>query len=271
MPLKHFEILPEIKQIGVSVFDPVWALSEHYSNGTELLYILRGEVELISGDNSFKGSEGDLIIIAPGTLHRDYFNLEKGFEVFSIFFSWTEEASKNFHKSVNNQNLNLLNNASKSEIKKQLEIFRGVSGGSDLDELLVRSKLLTLLLFIYRSVSSKYNTSDDSSNRSRKLMLQAKEYLEKNYHKIICLEDIAQELNVSPFHLSHVFSQESSFSLFSYLMDLRMQKAKQLLLEGKLIIADIAYRVGYSDSNYFSKVFRRYYGKSPSEFSTNPQ
>ena len=64
--------------------------------------------------------------------------------------------------------------------------------------------------------------------------------------------------------MSRIFSRESDFSLFEYLNDVRMRKARELLHEGRHIVADVAYMTGFEDSNYFSKVYKRYYGHSPS-------
>ena len=65
------------------------------------------------------------------------------------------------------------------------------------------------------------------------------------------LDGIARALNVSPFHLSHVFSEESFYPLFKYLSRLRMEKARALLAGGRLNVSEVARAVGYDDCNYF--------------------
>ena len=71
---------------------------------------------------------------------------------------------------------------------------------------------------------------------------------------------MASALHVSGYHLSHVFSRESNFSLFAYLTAVRMEKAKALLAEGELTVSQVAHAVGYATPNYFSKVFRKQCG-----------
>lgn len=73
-------------------------------------------------------------------------------------------------------------------------------------------------------------------------------------------------LQVSPFYLSRVFSQESDFSLFEYLTEVRINEAKKLLSDGRLLVSEVAQRTGYDNGNYFSKVFRRKVGCSPSKY-----
>ena len=70
-------------------------------------------------------------------------------------------------------------------------------------------------------------------------------------------------LNVSPFYLSHVFSRESDFSLFTYLTNLRMRRSRALLQAGTGNVTDVAHAVGYDDEGYFSKVFRKYFVVPP--------
>ena len=82
----------------------------------------------------------------------------------------------------------------------------------------------------------------------------------------IRLEDVAESLKVSPFYLSRTFSSESDFSLIDYLTEARINEAKKLLSDGRYIVADVAMMVGYEDSNYFSKVFKRRTGQSPCKF-----
>ena len=77
------------------------------------------------------------------------------------------------------------------------------------------------------------------------------------------LNDIARALRVSPFYLSHVFGKESDFSLFNYLTALRMNRAKELLAEGKLNVAEAASMVGYDNTHYFAKIFRQHFGHAP--------
>ena len=94
-------------------------------------------------------------------------------------------------------------------------------------------------------------------------MAKAKEYLVERFTECVSLEDVAGALRVSPYYLSHVFSEESDFSLFSYLTSLRMARAEELLAEGLLNVSEVAYAVGYESPNYFSKVFRAHFGAAP--------
>lgn len=115
---------------------------------------------------------------------------------------------------------------------------------------------------------SSEEKSDLNSSNNMEIVETAKKYIEMNYTKEISLEEIASYVSVSSFYLSRVFSKKVGLTYKDYLIKLRMEKAKQLLREGKKSIKEVSIEVGYSDQNYFSKAFKKYYDKSPKEFSS---
>jgi two-component system, response regulator YesN len=99
-----------------------------------------------------------------------------------------------------------------------------------------------------------------------KIVETAKKYIKMNYNKEISLEDIANYVSVSSNYFSRIFSKTEGITYKDYLTNLRMEKAKQLLKEGRKSIKEISIEVGYIDQNYFSRVFKKYCNKSPKSF-----
>ncbi|HEY5892752.1 MAG TPA: AraC family transcriptional regulator [Chthoniobacterales bacterium] len=77
------------------------------------------------------------------------------------------------------------------------------------------------------------------------------------------LEEIGRRVGCSHFYLSRVFSQEVGKTIFQYLRDLRMEKAAELLREGRLNVTQVALEVGYSSPSHFSTAFHEVYGCCP--------
>jgi two-component system response regulator YesN len=99
------------------------------------------------------------------------------------------------------------------------------------------------------------------------MIRQAKAYLNRHYmDPDLSLNEVAAQVNLSPSHFSAVFSQETRQTFKEYLTELRIKKAKELLRMTTLRSAEISYQVGYSDPHYFSSVFRKNTGLSPTEF-----
>ncbi len=92
-------------------------------------------------------------------------------------------------------------------------------------------------------------------------------YIMKNCFEAINTKSIADKFGFTPAYLSKLFYEYKNVSPMDYIIQLRMEKAKELFQEdSELRIKDIAAHVGYVDSLYFSKVFRKYTGKSPKQY-----
>jgi two-component system response regulator YesN len=99
------------------------------------------------------------------------------------------------------------------------------------------------------------------------MIRQAKDYIDCHYiDPELSLNQVAAQVNLSPSHFSVVFSQETRQTFKEYLTEIRIKRAKQLLRMTTLRAAEISYQIGYSDPHYFSSVFRKNTGLSPTSF-----
>jgi len=93
-----------------------------------------------------------------------------------------------------------------------------------------------------------------------------KDYIERNYKKDISAKDVAGILGYSDVYFSKVFKQLFDDNFINYLTKIRIDRAKVLLKDVSFNIKEVGKSVGYADSNYFTKVFKRSVGMSPSEY-----
>jgi len=98
------------------------------------------------------------------------------------------------------------------------------------------------------------------------MVRQALNYINTHLSSDIHLPEIASAINVSPNYLSAVFNRETKFSISTYINRRRIEKAFELLETSNASIEDIATFVGFSDMNYFTRVFKGIKGMTPSEF-----
>lgn len=93
--------------------------------------------------------------------------------------------------------------------------------------------------------------------------------IKQNYANDITLTDLARKYGISTSHLSGLIKEELRMSFSEYIAARRVQKAKELLAEERISIEEIAAQVGYSDYFYFTKVFKKNAGISPSKYRKN--
>ncbi|MBP2002239.1 two-component system response regulator YesN [Paenibacillus shirakamiensis] len=91
-------------------------------------------------------------------------------------------------------------------------------------------------------------------------------FLEQHYNKDISLQDISSQFFLSREYISRKFKQEFGLTILDYLSDIRIRKAKLLLMNPHLRIMQVAEMVGYHDEKYFSKVFKKLEGRTPNEY-----
>ena len=96
-------------------------------------------------------------------------------------------------------------------------------------------------------------------------------YIEDHYSEKISLDQIAENMYLSPFYISRIFKGETGNTPIRHLINLRLDKAKELLEGGyQGSIQEVAALVGYDDAYHFSKLFKKRYGISPSQARKNP-
>lgn len=115
-------------------------------------------------------------------------------------------------------------------------------------------------------IEATLNRKRQTGSDTRQVVWKAIAYIHKNYVDEISREDIARHAGVSEGYLSRCFQQELQMTPLTYLTRHRIRQAKDLLSEGKLNITEVAMAVGFSDSDYFGRVFRQEVGVTPKAY-----
>jgi two-component system, response regulator YesN len=108
--------------------------------------------------------------------------------------------------------------------------------------------------------------TDSQTKRDKSIITKAKTFIEKQYQEHLKVEDVAKSVFLSPSYFKQLFKKETGLSFTDFLMDVRIKKAKELLVSTEKNITEIAFDTGYHDSNYFSTVFKQTVGESPTAF-----
>ena len=253
--------LPEVLSLGTMLFDPVWSRTTHRSPFSELLHVVGGRLTVVTPYGRAAAETGETVWIPTGVPHRDEFDPEAGLEVFTVFFTWPGEAAA---PGTRRKPRALPFQPDTARLLADLRATPPVAANEAPRSL--RARLLTILLAMLEPPSDS-GVAATVGRRARELADQALRYVHEHYHEPVTLTAMAEALEVSPYHLSHVFSEAGQTTLFACLTQVRMDRARELLREGGHKVAEVAAAVGYPDPHYFSRVFKRHVGCTPGVYA----
>ena len=172
---------------------------------------------------------------------------------------------KNFYYTTLSSINNIRISVSAIEVDKRHEEGRDIAS---LLKLIEKSEsaeeLNSLLEDVAVRIAEKVN---NFNNKSIKLILRkAIDYIQEHYSEQVTLNEVAENIYVSTFYISRMFKKELGKSFVDYLNDVRIEKSKELLKDIKYKTYEVAEIVGISDPHYFSKLFKKYSGMTPSEY-----
>ena len=110
------------------------------------------------------------------------------------------------------------------------------------------------------------NIANGQHAYSSGLIQQAIHYIKENYTKELTLDEVSKQVNISPYYFSKIFKEETGTNFVEYFTKLRIERACELLKEKEYSIKEICGLVGYSDPNYFSRIFKKWINTTPSDY-----
>ncbi len=286
--LKGIKLLNEIEVKGlVSDFYYELPLDFNYSgeshSGWEFVYVENGRVIVNADDETYIVKKGEMICHKPFEFHtiKPY---ESGAKVIIFCFYSDNEYMEYFNNKIiainqrQKQYLNDIVNMGKSIFlsKAPLDIAR--DGGMDvspdsspLNEQFVKNSIELLIISLLSA-----NTTEKQSRVSLYEHVTEREtltqniikYLNENTDKQLSLKEISKQFSYSLSSIKRIFKEETGSSIITYFNNIRMERAKEMLLRSKMSIEGIAASLGFSNSYYFSTSFKKNFGESPSKFRT---
>ena len=279
MPLEAFtkdENFPFFIQFGKH--DEPMYLHEHDSY-YELVTVMSGKaVHIVDGERCMI-SEGDVFVIGPDTVHG--YEEPADFRICNIMFrrSFLDAASMDISASAGFHALFVLEPAASrkngfcsnlhlspenfSAVRKILkQIHEEYYSGNEGRKTMIKGDFLRLVVVLSRL----YDVSSVNTGKRFIKLAGPLAYIEQNLSGEITVEELAALANYSQRHLIRLFREAFDCVPSVYIARLRMQNARELLTDTDMMISEIALKCGYTDSNLFSRIFRKYNGVSPSRF-----
>lgn len=133
-----------------------------------------------------------------------------------------------------------------------------------------KGKELSMLPILHEKLEKDILEKLDENTYEEKKYSEAVEkclkIIERDYDKNISLDEVTKEVAVSKNYFCHIFKKEMNMSIWNYLTKVRLEKAKELLRKSDMKSYEIAFKVGYDNPSYFSKIFKKIEKMTPNEY-----
>lgn len=248
-------------------------IHRHVEHRYQGVLVTRGKVRYMVGDREYLLSNGDLIVLNTLEEHtlevleypyaRYIFQIRPEFfqseikypEIISIFVSRPPGFSHRCHVPIEMW---------ERVCRTMDSMLREVSVRDTYWKLMVGCGLREIFVPLFRSIPESFGSYKVDTNAS--LAFQVQNYLDQHYMEDILMDELAERFYAHKSHLSHVFKQVTGYSIMQYVISLRINKAKAMLLQGNESVSEVAVACGYTDFAHFSKQFRKFENCSPSEY-----
>ncbi|WP_419888373.1 AraC family transcriptional regulator [Neobacillus niacini] len=230
---------------------------------TEIIFIEQGRGDFILEDSHFVGKTGDLIILNPLSDLKVKSCMDNPLNGISICFSNLHINGKQKGFLIESTDLPIINlQEEKKEIHSYLKVILNEYSIKHVGyQDIISSILQTVVIKVTRLLKNVDHHPSFSS-----MCLEVKKYIEENFRQELTLNDLANLVYVSPFHLVHIFKEEVGLPPIQYMIQCRIEEAKRLLEYSDLSVREIASLIGYENANYFNLLFKKMTGSPPGKF-----
>lgn len=245
----------------------------------EMVYVDKGCVHITANNKSFRVVQGEVIFHRPNEFHTICTDEKSSADVFVITFVCSSSAMSFFRRRIAKVPANLRENISsiikESEATFDLMPITGVEltlkeNAPVGSQQLIRIHLEEFLIMLLRAESAE-DTKIFPTKQSMEshLVSKTKELLKANICRKITVEEICNELNYSRAYLSKIFKNSTGETILQYFLNLKIKEAKRLIREDNLNFTQISDGLSFDNPHYFSRVFRRTTGFTPSQYKNS--
>lgn len=227
-------------------------------------YTLKGLGKIRVKDQTFDLKTGEAFFVKIPSDHRYYLPPHsKEWEFIHITLFGTEAIR--CYEEITNDNGHVLNlDRHSTPITQVFDMLKKVSTQKISDAYEASALAYAFLMELHR-----YRMNIETNNKIPESIANAIHFIESNYANFINLTDIVDASGLSKYHFTRLFHKTIHSTPIQYLTKVRINKSIELLQSEDLTMEEIASQVGFSNGNYYGKVFRSSIGISPGEYRNN--
>jgi len=225
-----------------------------------------GILQNVTRKNFGNARPGLLGLMDRGERHT-YLHQKGSFECFQLLFSFQpSQNAKCYWNSEIEGKLVLEGNERLYFENLVFDLLRVISNKKEILGLASISRILEILVVLFNKGLILIEESQFPKNKAKSLIIKAKSYIDQHYSDMHHQKNLEDECGVDINYLNIIFKKDYRKTLYQYTTDVRMEHAKHFLETSDMSITDIASKVGYPNSNSFTRAFKRHTLVTPQEF-----
>lgn len=248
---------------------PTMACGEHY----EISCLISGDRQTITPDRIFYSTSGCVCMCEPGLLHQTSSISDTPYKRILIKFSLKAGESVKagmgtlVFDQLFHQHTHYFSEKGREKIQRLFyEMLDEYNDYGKYTDTVLMGMLFRLFVMIHKYKENPYEDIRFSLKSTNQDILKALEYMDAHFCESPSLEEVAAYAGLTPGYFSRLFKAEVGDTYTRYLLFMKLQYSRILLMRTKLSVQEIADRTGFCNGNYLSSIYKKYYKESPSEF-----
>lgn len=248
-----------------------WADGNHstlmhcHENLAEILLVLKGRGRYTLDLRCQEVTAGDVILCNAGALHDEFPHTDEPYQTLCVAVGNLQLPDLPPHTLIR-ENMNpFFHHPEQFDDLMQLfcQIDRYAAEREEGYQELCQFLMLASLELVKRMVRGR---RDAFEMPAESIFGQIAKYIDQHYAEDVSVEQLVKQFYISPYHLSHMFRHKTGYSLKQYILRRRIGEAQIRLVQTQDSVQTIAEAVGFEDASYFSRIFSKYIGLTPTEY-----
>lgn len=229
--------------------DNVMSLNDLSREYHEITLCINGTLNYTVNGKAINLYEGDVVYVAPQDTRQRVSSKDYNHTFVSLNFISEKEKlfSSNFYKSIINENLMQI-----FELMERANLERN------------KDKILALIDYIIADIIAREGQHSENTT-----VFKIKDYIDSNVLKRLSVDDIANHVFLSKIYCENIFKKATGKTIVTYINNAKINVAKDYLLMSGLELTEISDKLGFTEYNYFSRLFKKVTGVSPLQFRKN--
>lgn len=259
-PMKMNPVQSNLIYVTISKYDSNWHSTIHSHHVSEIFFIIDGSGVFLFRDAELTVTKNDVVIIHPNIPHTEKSNQIDSLEYIAfgvegiIFNSPEQDSPYHFFKLYNPDKYAYYLRTLISEAKNQLQDYN-----------IICQNLFNILITMLKRDYNIHVKHVEVKKINKDIAL-VQDFIQHHFREDITLSTLAEVAHLNKYHLAHIFKETVGVSPIEYLNRVRIQECKLLLETTDFSIQNIADFIGFSSQSYFTQVFKRMTGMTPSEY-----